>query len=95
MSFLCFTLIMVLKLMRHLELMAFLGIPNDGTDLEFPLLKSDAEELKKLKLPVKPGQYICIHPGSRGNWRQWPPLYFAGIRGLLCKKWLSGSHHRY
>jgi ADP-heptose:LPS heptosyltransferase len=73
------------EIMRHLDLMAFLGIPPDGTDLEFPLFKADVEELKNLKLPVKPGQYICLHPGSRGNWRQWPPLYFAAL-GDYCVK---------
>ena len=73
------------EILRHLELMAFLGIPPDGTDLEFPIFKSDVEELKKLNLPVLPGKYICIHPGSRGNWRQWPALYFAAL-GDYCVK---------
>ncbi|MEJ5963430.1 glycosyltransferase family 9 protein [Pedobacter immunditicola] len=73
------------EIMRHLELMAFLGIASDGTDLEFPILKTDVEEMNKLKLPVKAGKYICIHPGSRGNWRQWPALYFAAL-GDYCVK---------
>jgi ADP-heptose:LPS heptosyltransferase len=73
------------EILRHLELMVFLGIPPAGTELEFPLLNSDIEDFNKLDLPVKPGQYICLHPGSRGNWRQWPPLYFAAL-GDFCRK---------
>ena len=22
---------------------------------------------------------MCVHPGSRGSWRQWPPEYFAHL----------------
>ncbi|WP_432714349.1 glycosyltransferase family 9 protein [Pedobacter sp.] len=73
------------EILRHLNLMTFLGIPPAGTDLEFPLFKSDAEELHQLKLPVKPEHYICIHPGSKGSWRQWPTLYFAAL-GDYCVK---------
>ncbi len=24
-------------------------------------------------------QFICVHPGSRGAWRQWPPKHFAQL----------------
>ncbi|MBG6233452.1 ADP-heptose:LPS heptosyltransferase [Pedobacter sp. CAN_A7] len=70
---------------RHLELMAFLGIPSTGTDLEFPTTKQDEDDFHQLKLPVNNGRYIVIHPGSRGNWRQWPSLYFASL-GDYCQK---------
>ncbi len=70
---------------RHLELMAFLGIPAAGTELEFPILKNDLNEFNSLHLPVNEKRYLCIHPGSRGSWRQWPPLYFASL-GDYCVK---------
>lgn len=73
------------EITRHLELMAFLGIPPMGTNLEFPLTKQDEDDFEKLKLPVTKGQYIVVHPGSRGSWRQWPPLYFASL-GDFCIK---------
>lgn len=62
---------------RHLSLVAYLGIPSAGNEMEFPLNDEDRESFKKLNLKINPGKYICIHPGSRGAWRQWPPLYFA------------------
>jgi ADP-heptose:LPS heptosyltransferase len=62
---------------RHLHLIAHLGIPSDGTALEFPILPSDLNELAALEFPFKKGQYVVIHPGSRGAYRQWPPGYFA------------------
>lgn len=64
---------------RHLELMSFLGIESLGTDLEFPLVDADLEELRKLSLPIEPHRYVCVHPGSRGAWRQWPVNYFAAL----------------
>lgn len=64
---------------RHLALMSFAGIPAAGTALEFPLFQTDRNELSQLQLPVQKGKYVCIHPGSRGSWRQWPPLYFAAL----------------
>src|SRR5215217_1026436 len=63
---------------RHLALMEHLGITTEsGTDLEFPLFESDQHELKTRGLALKANSYVCLHPGSRGSWRQWPPLYFA------------------
>ncbi|WP_114938589.1 glycosyltransferase family 9 protein [Mucilaginibacter endophyticus] len=64
---------------RHLALMEYLGIESLGNDLEFPLMEVDIDELRQLKLPIEPQRYVCIHPGSRGSWRQWPVNYFAAL----------------
>lgn len=64
---------------RMLALLSFIGIHSDDTSLEFPIHKQDRVDLDHLALPVKKGKYVCVHPGSRGNWRQWPPVYFANI----------------
>jgi len=64
---------------RHLKLMNHLGIPSRGLELEFSLTKADQRDLIKLSLPIKPKKYVCIHPGSRGSWRQWPTKYFATL----------------
>lgn len=63
--------------MRHLKLMDHLGIPSQGTHLEFPLTNADQQEFDQLDLQLNPKQYVCVHPGSRGAWRQWPTNYFA------------------
>lgn len=64
---------------RHLALMSFLCIEPLGNDLEFPILEADDNELRQLKLPIETRRYVCIHPGSRGSWRQWPVNYFAAL----------------
>ena len=64
---------------RHLQLMQHIGIPSQGTHLEFPLTIRDEADLESLKLKVTEKKYVCIHPGSRGAWRQWPPEYFAAL----------------
>jgi ADP-heptose:LPS heptosyltransferase len=64
---------------RHIALMKFLGIPSQGNELEFPLNAMDIQELNDLRLDIEPGRYVCVHPGSRGAWRQWPAEYFAAL----------------
>jgi len=65
------------EIRRHLLLMEHLGIESQGDHLEFPLSKKDQKKFDDLLIPVYPKNYICVHPGSRGRWRQWPPQYFA------------------
>lgn len=62
---------------RHLRLMEHLGIPSCGDRLEFPVSDEEIARLRH-KFPLPPQEpYICVHPGSRGAWRQWPPSHFA------------------
>lgn len=68
---------------RHLSLIEFLGIASQGKHLEFPLTEEDTTDLYSAGLLFEPGSYVCIHPGSRGSWRQWPVEYFA-LMGDLC-----------
>lgn len=64
---------------RHLALMKHMGISAKGTYLEYPLTDKDHEDLKNAGLLFEKGNYVCIHPGSRGSWRQWPIEYFAKL----------------
>lgn len=77
------------EIKRHQALMTHLGIPLAGDYLEFPLKKKDHEAYDKLYLSLKPGCYVCIHPGSRGVWRQWPPAYFALLGDECAQKGLD------
>ena len=61
---------------RHLQLMQHIGIPATP-EMEFPITAEDKKELEDLLLPLLPQRYVCIHPGSRAAWRQWPPSHFA------------------
>lgn len=67
---------------RHLALMQHLGIESSGTYLEFPLTIKDEAELTSAGLSFESGSYVCVHPGSRGSWRQWPPEYFAALADM-------------
>lgn len=64
---------------RHLKLMEHLGIPDDGTWLEFPVTENETNDLFELLPFLRVEQYVCVHPGSRGSWRQWPPADFAAL----------------
>jgi len=64
---------------RHLLLMNHLGIPSVGPELEFPLNSYDNDAFDQLNLQIIPQKYICIHPGSRSEARQWPPAHFAAL----------------
>lgn len=64
---------------KHIRLMNHLGIPSEGLHLEFPLTQQDQDDFSRLNLPIEEKKYVCIHPGSRGSWRQWPPKYFASL----------------
>lgn len=64
---------------RHLKLMEYLGIPLQGDNMEFPVTAQDEADLEKALPGINGEKYICVHPGSRGSWRQWPPAYFANL----------------
>ena len=77
-----------LALMRHLDACSDHAMPPellDDSALEFPIYQEDILEFEKMEMPLRPGKYICLHPGSRGSWRQWPPSHFAAI-GDYCAK---------
>lgn len=65
------------EIKRWLKLMKHLGIPDMGTQPEFPIMQEDYHALDELKLPLIYKKYVVVHPGSRGVHRQWPPEYFA------------------
>jgi len=71
------------EIKRHQLLVNHLGVALDGNQLEFPIGVADEEAVRALELPVHRGGYVCIHPGSRGAWRQWPPEHFARL-GRIC-----------
>jgi ADP-heptose:LPS heptosyltransferase len=67
------------EIRKHLRLMEHLGIPLQGEDMEFPVTGQDENELRNALAEISSAKYICVHPGSRGSWRQWPTEYFANL----------------
>jgi ADP-heptose:LPS heptosyltransferase len=82
---------------RFLKLLDVLGIPSAGTFLEFPLSKQEELYFEELgnQIGLSPGEYVCIHSGSKDPKRRWPAEYFAAmgdqLAGLGYKVVLTGS----
>jgi ADP-heptose:LPS heptosyltransferase len=69
---------------RHLRLMEFLGIPLQGSALELPLFDEDWKALEEIKTEHNLWKdYVCIHPGARGEHRRWAPEKFAVVADWL------------
>ena len=64
---------------RHLLMLANLGIRPSGNELEFPIEASETERLTDQNPTLQDSPYVCVHPGSRGAWRQWPTAHFAAL----------------
>jgi ADP-heptose:LPS heptosyltransferase len=69
---------------RLLSLVSYLGIRLARDCLEFPLRRSDREELRLLTgSELQTGAYVCIHPGASVTERRWPAREFAVVAGAL------------
>ncbi len=75
---------------RYLRLMEHLGVPSQGEELEFPLLEGDLRELRGLPeaREMRPGQYVCVHPGAAHHSRRWTPRRFAAVADGLASRGL-------
>ena len=70
---------------RLLRLTQFLGLPDTGTGLDFPLREADLQAAAALTRDVH-GPYVCVHPGARLPSRRWPPQCFAAVADALAAR---------
>ena len=70
-----------------LRLVESLGIPPQGEDLEFPVNEEERQAFEYFLTlyDLKPGRYICLHPGARFTGRRWPVDQFAAVGDALAK----------
>lgn len=64
------------EIRRFLRLMAHLGAPARGEQLEFPFIADG-------RIDLAAGPYVCIHPGARMPSRRWLPRGFASVADRL------------
>jgi ADP-heptose:LPS heptosyltransferase len=77
------------EVLRYVHLMEFLGVPPQGTHLEFPLIDEDYDALSAAWPEWKQADdYVCIHPGARLPSRRWPPERFARVADGLAEQGL-------
>jgi ADP-heptose:LPS heptosyltransferase len=70
---------------RNLFLVRQLGFPVLGDQLEFPIMDQDARDLSfstELRT-LRPGTYVCIHPGASVREKCWPVEQFAAVAASL------------
>jgi ADP-heptose:LPS heptosyltransferase len=73
------------EVLRPLRLLERLGAAGTGIELEFPLDEIDRSELAHLgrTFRLRPGHYVCVHPGAQLPSRRWPPERFARVADAL------------
>ena len=69
------------EILRCLGLLERVGIPAQGTELEFPISRDDIREFEAIEAArsLRPGEYVCIHPGASAPDKRWPPERFAAV----------------
>lgn len=70
---------------RNLMLLAHLGIPSSGEQLDFPVSDDDRAAYAALveQHDLHPGGYVCIHPGAAHDSRCWPTTRFVEVGTAL------------
>jgi ADP-heptose:LPS heptosyltransferase len=73
---------------RFLRIAEVLGASSLSPTLEFPLLPGEEQEARRMmtELSLRPGKYVCIHPGARDPNRRWEPLSFARVGNALASR---------
>jgi len=76
---------------RHLHLMARLGAPGQGGDLELPIHPEEEAAHGRLlaEEDLKPGTYALLHPGATSPSRRWPAARLAAVADGLAARGLT------
>jgi ADP-heptose:LPS heptosyltransferase len=75
---------------RYLRLLAHLGMPSQGEEMEFPLYPADREALQAIDeaRDLRPGTYACVHAGAKDEARRWPASHFSAVADALARQGL-------
>lgn len=75
------------EILRCLRLIRFLGIPHQGTEMEFPVSpreQRECDETLRYHL-LRPRQYVVFHPGARAPARRWSAESFASVADTVSR----------
>ncbi|GAB4024811.1 glycosyltransferase family 9 protein [Spirosoma koreense] len=72
------------EVLRHVQLMDFLGIPPQGNELEFAPTETDRQAAHTLldEAGVRFHPFVCLHAGGISG-RRWPENQFAAVADAL------------
>ena len=75
---------------RGVRLLAALGAPPRGAELEAPVLPADLRELAAVAAAreLRTASYVCVHPGAQLPSRRWYPERFAAVADELAGRGL-------
>ncbi|MBX6773573.1 MAG: glycosyltransferase family 9 protein [Chloroflexi bacterium] len=71
------------EVMRYLELVARIGVPPAGVEMDAPELPDDEVRLRTAWADAGRGPYAVIHPGASDPRRRWPIERFAAVADHL------------
>ncbi|HYG18883.1 MAG TPA: glycosyltransferase family 9 protein [Ohtaekwangia sp.] len=73
------------EVLRFFKVIQALNIPEQGSDLEFPILDDEWSQSNTIAraLTLAAGAYVCIHPGARDPKRRWSVENFAAVADHL------------
>lgn len=71
---------------RLLALTDHIGLPRQGTQLEFPLDDADREALRAEWPGAQAQPYVCVHAGAPLPTRRWDPRRFAEVADAIAQR---------
>lgn len=74
------------EIRRVLALATFLGAPNRGEQLEFPLTREDQAQAEELLIGAEP-PLVGVHPAAREATKRWPPGHHAAVARSLQRRY--------
>jgi ADP-heptose:LPS heptosyltransferase len=75
------------EIVRLLRVTDHLGLPRRGLQLEFPLRRSDRNDLCELWSGADEGvRYVCVHAGAQLPSRRWPAQRFAAVADAIAAR---------
>lgn len=79
------------EIRRLLALTRFLGCPDAGEHLEFPIRAADFAGLKKAlgARPLYRRRYVCVHAGASVPERRWPARHFTEVARRCAERGLQ------